>query len=95
MFEVDQAEVARKKRAALARAGVPSDHVTFVPMRLRDQDVAERLAAAGWDRVSRTLFLWEGVTQYVAREGVLAVLRFTAKSAPGSEVARSRTYPAT
>jgi methyltransferase (TIGR00027 family) len=87
VFEVDQGEVVRKKRAALARAGVPSERVTFVPIDFESEDVAERLAAAGWDRASRTLFLLEGVTQYVAREGVLAVLRFAAKAAPGSEVA--------
>jgi methyltransferase (TIGR00027 family) len=87
VFEVDMPEVVRKKRAALSRAGVSSDRVRFVPIDFETEDVAERLGASGWDRASRTLFLWEGVTQYVARDAVTAMLRFIAGASSGSEVA--------
>jgi methyltransferase (TIGR00027 family) len=87
VFEADFPEVIAKKRAALARAGVASDNVGFVPVDFEIDDVADRLAARGWDRAARTLFLWEGVTQYVARDAVLAMLRLMASAAPESEVA--------
>jgi methyltransferase (TIGR00027 family) len=86
VFEADFAEVIRKKRAALARAVVSSDDVRFVAIDFEVDDVGERLAAGGWDPTSRTLFLWEGVTQYVARDAVFAMLRFIANATPGSEV---------
>jgi methyltransferase (TIGR00027 family) len=85
VFEVDLAEVVRKKRAALARAGISSE-VRFVPLDFETDELSERLGASGWDRASRTLFLWEGVTQYLARDAVLAMLRFIAGTAPGSAV---------
>jgi methyltransferase (TIGR00027 family) len=85
-FEVDLPEVIEKKRAALARAGLSSDGVRFVALDFEIDDLSERLAACGWNRTSRTLFLWEGVTQYVARDAVLATLRFIAGAAHGSEV---------
>ena len=86
VFEVDLPDVIKKKRAALARAGVSADHVRFVATDFETEDVSERLAAFGWDRASRTIFLWEGVTQYVARQAVDAALRFIAGMSSGSEV---------
>jgi methyltransferase (TIGR00027 family) len=85
-FEIDLPEVIEKKRAALSRAGVPADHVRFVAIDFETEDLLERLAASGWDRAARTLFLWEGVTQYVARQAVVATLRFIAGTSSGSEV---------
>jgi methyltransferase (TIGR00027 family) len=86
VFEVDLPEVVEKKRAALARAGVSSESVRFVALDFEVDDLSERLAECGWDRASRTLFLWEGVTQYVARDAVYATLRLIAGAVPGSEV---------
>lgn len=87
VFEMDVAEIVEKKRTALARARVSTANVRFVTIDFETDDVAERLGSSGWDRTSRTLFLWEGVTQYVARDAVVAILRFVSTAAPGSEVA--------
>ena len=86
VFEVDLPEVIQKKRAALSRTGVSGDHVRFIAIDFETQGVSERLGAFGWDRASRTLFLWEGVTQYVAREAVEATLRFISGASSGNEV---------
>lgn len=86
VFEVDLPEIITKKRAALSRAGVPDHLVRFVAIDFETENLSERLAASGWDRASRTLFLWEGVTQYVARDAVEATLRFIAGASSGSEV---------
>lgn len=86
VFEVDLPEVIENKRAALARTGTLSEGVRFVALDFELDDVSERLAAAGWDCTSRTLFLWEGVTQYVAYDTVRRILRSVGCGPSGSEV---------
>ncbi|HEV2780133.1 MAG TPA: class I SAM-dependent methyltransferase [Actinophytocola sp.] len=80
VFEVDRLRTQAEKRARLpeARAGLHYVAVDF----LRD-DVAERLAAAGWDAARPTAFVWEGVTNYLTRDAVERVLALIGRTAPG------------
>ena len=86
-FELDQISVQEMKVAALAKAGIDATHVTFVPIDFSRDDVFEKLRAAGYDPTKKTLFLWEGVTLYLAEEDVRRTLRdIRTHAAPGSIV---------
>lgn len=82
VFEVDRAET-----QAVKRANVP-DHpaVRYVAVDFLRDDVGSSLAAAGWDRARRTMFVWEGVTNYLTEAAVIATLDWIAGAAAGSRV---------
>lgn len=90
VFEVDHPSVLQVKTARLQRhlGGLPS-HVRFVPLDFETLDLAAALATSGFDPGTRTLFLWEGVSQYISREALHDTLRFVGRSAPGSRLAFS------
>ena len=72
---------------ACGKAGIDAAHVTFVPVDFRREDAFEKLRKAGYDPAKKTLFLWEGVTLYLAEEDVGRTLRDVRKhAAPGSLV---------
>jgi methyltransferase (TIGR00027 family) len=81
VFEVDRAETQAAKRAR-----VPGSPVRYVAVDFLRDDVGEKLAAASWQRGKRSLFLWEGVTNYLTEDAVAKVLRWFATAAPGSVV---------
>lgn len=86
-FELDQPKTQELKAAALSRSDIVADHVAFVPVDFRKKDSFERLQEAGYDPGKRTLFLWEGVTLYLAESDVRDTLRgIVAHSPPGSVV---------
>jgi len=83
IFEVDQPATQTAKRRVIAHLGLASDHVTYVGVDFERDDLATKLTAAGFDRSSPALFLWEGVTQYLTRDAVesnIAVMRGLAES---------------
>jgi methyltransferase (TIGR00027 family) len=87
-FEVDLPAVIEAKKRAVARAlgGVPR-YVRYAPIDFNTQSLAEVLAAAGYARERRTLFILEGVTMYVGEAGVASTLDFIAGGSPrGSRV---------
>jgi len=78
VFEVDHPATQRVKRARLAALGASADHVRFVAVDFEVDDVAARLADAGFDARSRSLVLWEGVVSYLhapAVDHTFALLR--------------------
>ncbi|MEU5696484.1 SAM-dependent methyltransferase [Actinosynnema sp. NPDC020468] len=87
-FEVDHPDTQRDKRARLARLGVVTDHVTFVPADFTTDDVAAGLAEVRRDRP--TLVLCEGVAVYLDLP-VLRSLLHALRTAvgPGSRLAIS------
>jgi methyltransferase (TIGR00027 family) len=76
VFEVDHPDTQGAKRRRLA--GAAPAHVHFVPLRFGEGSLESALAAAGFWRGARTLFLWEGVTNYLDEATVDATLRFVA-----------------
>ena len=97
VFEVDhpatQAVKLDKVREIFGR--VP-EHVTFVPVDFNTQTLAQRLIESGYDESLKTLFIWQGVTQYLTPEAVDSTLAFVAgHSAPGSSIIFDYVYPAT
>ena len=87
VFEVDHPDTQARKRRALERAGVATpDTLRFVATDFDQQGLERAMAAAGYDAAQRTLFLWEGVTNYLSAAAVDTTLRWCAGAAPGSRV---------
>ena len=69
-------------------------HVTYVAVDFNTQTLAKRLPECGYDETCRTLFIWQGVTQYLTPEAVDSTLAFIAShSAAGSAVIFDYMYP--
>jgi methyltransferase (TIGR00027 family) len=88
VFEVDHPATQDWKRKQIERMynELPS-HVTFVPIDFERQELGEAMAAAGFRTGTKTFFVWEGVTQYIAEEAVDATLRYVSHAvAPGSRI---------
>lgn len=88
VFEVDHPAVQSAKRQALDRASIPvPSNVSFVAIDFERDDLADALAEAGFRPGVRTLFIWEGVTQYISREAIEDTLAWVAGEAgPGSRL---------
>jgi len=76
---------ARKRRILAQQRDLRQDRVRFVPVDFANEDFAERLVAAGFERGHRTLFIWEGVSMYLDEGTVAHTLRVLhALGGPGS-----------
>jgi methyltransferase (TIGR00027 family) len=86
-FEVDHPATVAAKRSRLSRliARLPPN-VHFVEIDFSRQGLAEVLHRAGFDSGRSTLFVREGVTNYLTAKAVDAVLRCVASCADGSRV---------
>ncbi len=76
VFEVDHPDTQARKRQALH--GAPA-HVTYVGLDFLRSSVETALQQAGLRPGARTLFLWEGVTNYLDAASVDATLRAVAR----------------
>ena len=95
VFEVDHPATQQVKVAKVRQVfGAAPAHVVYVAIDFNTQTLAERLAAAGYDPQRKTLFIWQGVTQYLTPEGVDSTLAFVAnQSGPGSAIIFDYIYP--
>ena len=86
-FEVDHPSVIKRKRVKLKKIlGKLPDHVIFVPIDFEKQSLDTELKRAGYNVSSKTLFIWEGVTQYISKEANDSTLKYVAQAAPGSSI---------
>jgi methyltransferase (TIGR00027 family) len=85
VFEVDRPGTQNAKRAVLRRL-VTNDRVTYVPVDFLRDDLGSALAAVGWRQTERTLFVWEGVTNYLTPRAVAAVLSWIGAGAAGTRL---------
>lgn len=87
VFEVDHPSTSAAKRTIVqaALASLPR-HVRFVPVDFNSEPLQGRMSAAGYDPRRRTLFIWEGVTNYLTEDAVDGTLRWCAGAAAGSTV---------
>ena len=88
VFEVDHPATQLAKIAKLERIlGTLPAHVVFVPIDFETQTLERRLAESGYDNHKKTLFIWQGVTQYLTPEAVDSTLAFVANhSGQGSSI---------
>jgi methyltransferase (TIGR00027 family) len=83
VFEVDHPDTQARKRRLL---GAVASRVRFVPVDF-DRDAVEAvLETAGYDHDRPTLFIWEGVTNYLTERAVDGTLRWCAQAAPSSRI---------
>lgn len=85
--EIDHPATQRAKRAVLAKSGITTDNVTYLPVDLETERLAAVLTPEVFDRGRRTLVGWHGVTfflQDAAFERALADI--AAVCAPGSRL---------
>jgi methyltransferase (TIGR00027 family) len=87
VYEVDHPSTQQWKRALLFAAGiaVPAS-VVFTPLDFEYQNLAEGLAASGFDPARRTFFTWLGVVPYLTEQTALATLVFIASLSGGAHV---------
>ena len=87
IFEVDLPEIQLQKRKRVKKTlGRLPENVTYTPMDFEFQSLSAVLAQTGFDPQLKTLFIWEGVTQYITREAVSLVLDFIGSLKTGSVV---------
>ncbi len=85
VLELDLLAVQEEKKKKLLDhfARLP-ENVTLVPIDFTSQSVEAVLAGTVFDPSSPSVFVWEGVTQYLTDEAVHRTFAFVGKSAPGS-----------
>lgn len=95
-FEVDHPGTQADKLEKVQQVfGKIPEHVTYVPVDFNTQTLSERLLSSGYDPGLVTLFIWQGVTMYLAPAGVDSTLAFVVKSAaPGSAIVFDYVYQA-
>jgi methyltransferase (TIGR00027 family) len=86
-FELDFAELQKVKRAYIdKKIGELPPNVFLIPVDFNSQDLGEELKKAGSTLSSGTLFIWEGVTQYISEEAIDNTLKYVAQAASGSRI---------
>lgn len=95
VFEVDHPASQTSKTEKVKRIlGQLPAHVTYVPIDFNSQILEKRLPESGYDESRKTLFIWQGVTQYLTPEAVDSTLAFIARHSPaGSSVIFDYMYP--
>jgi methyltransferase (TIGR00027 family) len=82
VFEVDLPGTCKLKQTRLEKVlGAVPENVTLVGIDFEQQNLADVLIAAGLQQEKRTLFIWEGVTQYLTAEAVSNTLEFVSRVA--------------
>jgi methyltransferase (TIGR00027 family) len=87
VFEVDHPSTSGRKRRVVETAlGSVPDHLRFVPIDFNSGALSIAMSSAGYDPSLQTLFIWEGVTNYLSEAAVDGTLRWCASAAVGSTV---------
>lgn len=87
VFEVDRAPMVARKERALSGTSRKHLHIRRISIDLQKGNLGHRLAEAGYSANLRTLFIWEGVTNYLDAESVDALFNVFARTAPpGSRI---------
>jgi methyltransferase (TIGR00027 family) len=81
VFEVDRQPTQENKMSLLR-----TTRSVFVPVDFLTDDAFARLASHGWNRAVPTLFIWEGVTNYLDEAAVLRVLKDVGSCAHGTSI---------
>ena len=87
IFEVDQAVNIARKTAAVRRVlGKQPVSVRLVPLDFEHDDVLDVLTGHGYRPDSRTVFVWEAVTQYLSAEAVDSTMQRLRQATSGSRL---------
>ncbi len=93
VFEVDSVATQEyKKRRIETVVGTPPPNLTYVAIDFNKDQLGDVLMRAGYRTSEKTFFIWEGVSMYIAEEGVRETLGAVARhSAPGSSLVMDYT----
>jgi methyltransferase (TIGR00027 family) len=88
VFEVDHPATQADKRKRLARIlGEVPAHVAYIAVDFNTQTLGNQLPSGGYRTDAKTLFIWQGVTQYLTPEAVDDTLAFVVdNSGAGSSI---------
>lgn len=87
IYEVDLPVNIEYKREKLKELyGVLPPHVVLVPIDFETQTLESVLRQQGYSLDQRTIFIWEGVTQYLTEAAVRQTLEFLAQAKSGSQL---------
>ena len=93
IFELDVPTTQQIKKQFLKASNVSiPEQLHFVPINFNKEDLGEVLIKAGFKKNHKTLFIWEGVTEYLTPEAVDSTLDFISKNSSGSTVAFNYIY---
>lgn len=86
-FEVDHPSVMKTKETKMKDIlGKLPDNVLYVPIDFENQSLDTELKNSGFNQKSKTLFIWEGVTQYISKDANDGIMKYVAQTAPGSRI---------
>jgi methyltransferase (TIGR00027 family) len=92
IFELDSLPTQEMKQKFLKKSNISvPKQVHFVPINFNTENLGEVLTKAGFDVSKKTLFIWEGVTEYLTPEAVDSTLSFINKTS-GNTVAFNYIY---
>jgi len=87
-FEVDFPEIIDLKQKRLTQVlGQIPPHVFYIPIDFNAQSLEEAMSQSQYIHREKTLFIWEGVTQYISREAADKVFQYISGSGKGSLLA--------
>jgi methyltransferase (TIGR00027 family) len=86
VYEVDRADTQLEKQRRISKIRGARTDIRYVPVDFKRQDLATQLADAGWRADRTSLFIWEGVTNYLDADAVAFVLDMIGLTAPGSAI---------
>jgi methyltransferase (TIGR00027 family) len=87
-FEVDYPEIIHFKRKRVIQVlGQIPPNVIYIPIDFNTQSLQEIMSRNQYSRQGKTLFIWEGVTQYISQEAADVVFRYISNSDKGSILA--------
>ena len=87
VYEVDHPATSGRKREVILHSleNLPTN-VRYVGIDFNDSDLEAEMKNAGYKTKLPTLFVWEGVTNYLTAEAVDSTLDWCSKAAPGSQL---------
>jgi methyltransferase (TIGR00027 family) len=87
-FEVDHPNTSRVKKAHITRVleALPN-HVNYVAVDFQRDQLPESLQNAGFNAHERTLFVWEGVSNYLTEDAVRSTLSYIGSLSEGTALA--------
>ncbi|MBN2260761.1 MAG: class I SAM-dependent methyltransferase [Clostridiales bacterium] len=87
LYEVDQPNnIGNKVKLIKDRLGNLNDNIQYVAVDFDHQKTMDRLVESGYELNRSTLFLLEGVSQYLTEEGFLDILKMISNAPAGSGI---------
>jgi methyltransferase (TIGR00027 family) len=93
IFELDvpTTQQIKKQYLRLSNVSIPKQ-LQFIPINFNKEELGEVLIKNGFKKNQKTLFIWEGVTEYLTPEAVDSTLEFISKNSSGNAVAFNYIY---